>query len=269
MQAILQQEDLWITTTTNDNLSSPVGIRTFRKGAENLESETDHLLCLLKHFESRHILEEALWQTEVLPAVSSFAEQIVGLGKPVTLHLDTHISTAFALGYYIGNKSGTDISIVQKSPKGGRAHWRADDTIAEAEQQWDFLESLVDEGGTDLAVAISISNDVSAEVEQYAKSQMPGIIKILHAKPKCGCGFTAIKDANHILQYIEHLNKEIRAWKVANRSGAKLHLFISAPNAFCFFLGEHASGYGRIILYEYDFEGLRSQTYLPSLSLPL
>ena len=145
LQAILQQEDLWITTTTNDNLSSPVGIRTFRKGAENLESETDHLLCLLKHFESRHILEEALWQTEVLPAVSSFAEQIVGLGKPVTLHLDTHISTAFALGYYIGNKSGTDISIVQKSPKGGRAHWRADDTIAEAEQQWDFLESLVDE----------------------------------------------------------------------------------------------------------------------------
>jgi len=269
LHTILQQEDLWVTTTTSENLSRSIGVRTFRKGAENLEAETDHLLCLLRHFESRHILDDSLWQNKVLPAMSKFAEEVIRLGKPLTIHLDTHTSTTFALGYFIGNKSGSDISIIQKSPKGGRSLWRPDKAKVNSEDQWIFSEDIIDSNGTDLAIALSLSNDVSEATMQYLSAQPTGVFKILHARPKSGCGFNAITDANHILEYILQLNNKIRSWKTVNSPTAKLHLFISAPNAFTFFLGEHASGYGRIALYEYDFEGLRSGTYVPSLNLPL
>src|SRR5690606_33869753 len=160
-----------------------------------------------------------------LPAVSAFASQIVGLGKPVTLHLETHISTAFALGYFIGNKTGTDISIIQKSPKGGRTIWSPDDTpLDDTNIQWDFSEVSISSAGTDLAVSISLSNDVSAEAESYTRSEKIGVAKMLHAKPKKGCGFNAIADANHILQYISELNNQIRDWRVSNGLVTKVHL---------------------------------------------
>ncbi|OOG76918.1 SAVED domain-containing protein [Flavobacterium sp. A45] len=268
LYAILEQEDLWVTTTTNEKAEASAGIRTFRKGAENLGLETDKFLCLLKHFESRYILDESLWQGEVLPAVQAFSQELINLEKPIILHLDTHISTAFALGYYIGNKSGTEITIVQKSPK-GRALWKPKLTASgEETEQWDFSEISVNSDGDDLALSISITNDISAEVDLFIRSQLTTVVSVLHAKAISGCGFSAIKDADHILQYIVYLNRKIRAWRIANGTQKKIHIFISAPNSFNFFLGQHGSGYGRISLYEYDFEGIRTGTYVQSLNLP-
>lgn len=268
LYTILEQEDLWVTNTTNEKSSASAGIRTFRKGAENLGLETDKFLCLLKHFESRYILDESLWQGEVLPAVQSFSQELINLEKPIILHLDTHISTAFALGYYIGNKSGTEITIVQKSPK-GRALWKPEvKAIGENQEQWDFSEVSINSDGDDLVVSISITNDISAEVDSFIGSHLPNAGAVLHSKAICGCGFNAIKDADHILQYIVYLNRKMRSWRIANGTQKRVHFFISAPNSFNFFLGQHASGYGRISLYEYDFEGIRTGTYVQSLNLP-
>lgn len=268
LYTILAQEDLWVTTTTNEIVYASAGLRTFRKGAENLEMETDNLLCLLKHFESRYILDEVLWQGEVLPAIQTFSKELIDLGKPIILHLDAHISTAFALGYYIGNKSGTEITIVQKSPK-GRAYWKPElASSGEETEQWDFSDISVNSDGDDLALSISITNDISAEVDLFVRSQLNTVVNILHAKAISGCGFSSIKDADHILQYIVYLNRKIRAWRIANGMEKRIHIFISAPNSFNFFLGQYASGYGRISLYEYDFEGIRTGTYVQSLNLP-
>lgn len=268
LYTILAQEDLWVTTTTNEKISASAGLRTFRKGAENLEMETDTFLCLLKHFESRYILDDFLWQGEVLPAIQAFSQELIDLGKPIILHLDTHISTAFALGYYIGNKSGTDITIVQKSPK-GRAYWKPALTASgEETDQWDFSELTVNSGGDEMVLSISITNDISVEVDLFIRSHLPSTAAVMHAKAISGCGFNAIKDADHILQYILYLNRKIRAWRIASGTEKRIHIFISAPNSFNFFLGQYASGYGRISLYEYDFEGIRTGTYVQSLNLP-
>ena len=48
-----------------------------------------------------------------------------------------------------------------------------------------------------------------------------------------------------------------------------IHLFVAAPNAFSFFLGQRQPSLGRIKLYEYDFEGLNGGGYRASLSLPI
>ncbi|WP_202703892.1 SAVED domain-containing protein [Flavobacterium sp. UGB4466] len=268
LYAILAQEDLWVTTTTNEKIFASAGLRTFRKGAENMEMETDKCLCLLKHFESRYILDGPLWQSEVLPSIEAFSQELIGLGKPIVLHLDAHISTAYALGYYIGNKSGTDITIVQKSPK-GRVYWKPElEATREETEQWDYTERDGNADGDDLVLSISISNDISAEVDHFVESHVPNAAAVLHAKAISGCGFSAVRNADHIMEYIVFLNRKIRTWKTAKGRGKRIHIFISAPNSFNFFLGQQASGYGRISLYEYDFEGIRSGTYVQSLNLP-
>lgn len=57
---------------------------------------------------------------------------------------------------------------------------------------------------------------------------------------------------------------------VARRTTAErrsiLHIFASAPNGFMFFLGKVSRGFGKCILYEYDFEQKRSCSYSPSIS---
>ena len=46
-------------------------------------------------------------------------------------------------------------------------------------------------------------------------------------------------------------------------------VFVAAPNAFTFFLGQRQPGLGKTTLYEYDFEGANGGGYRPSLTLPI
>ena len=56
----------------------------------------------------------------------------------------------------------------------------------------------------------------------------------------------------------------------AKAGGAGLtHLFVAAPNAFTFFLGQRQTALGMIRLYEFDFDGARERSYTAALSLPL
>jgi hypothetical protein len=46
-------------------------------------------------------------------------------------------------------------------------------------------------------------------------------------------------------------------------------LFIAAPNAFTFFLGQRQTAPGSVRLYEFDFDGGRGRSYTTALTLPL
>ena len=47
-----------------------------------------------------------------------------------------------------------------------------------------------------------------------------------------------------------------------------LHLFISAPNAFIFHLGQLGRWFGRVQMYEYPFGGEERGRYMPSIRFP-
>ena len=47
------------------------------------------------------------------------------------------------------------------------------------------------------------------------------------------------------------------------------HLFVAAPNAFTFFLGQRQTALGPVRLYEFDFDGGRGRSYSAALTLPL
>jgi SMODS-associated and fused to various effectors sensor domain len=45
------------------------------------------------------------------------------------------------------------------------------------------------------------------------------------------------------------------------------YFFIAAPNGFTFFLGQHEPALGPAAIYEWDFEGTRSKSYVRGLTL--
>jgi hypothetical protein len=63
------------------------------------------------------------------------------------------------------------------------------------------------------------------------------------------------------------VSHKIRSRTVRERKGV-LHLFSAAPNAFLFFLGQLSRGFGRVQLYEYDFDRNIPGAYSLSIQLP-
>jgi len=67
-----------------------VGIRSFRRRAEDMDGEMDALLRLEKHFEGRHIKDSELWHEAVYPELETFLEHKLNGHDRYLLHLCTH-----------------------------------------------------------------------------------------------------------------------------------------------------------------------------------
>ena len=89
--------------------------------------------------------------------------------------------------------------------------------------------------------------------------------RIINCTPSEG-GTTnfSIVDGNHAAILANAVYNAISQRTTKERQ-AILHIFASAPNAFMFFLGQNSMGFGKCILYEYDFEQRKSCSYSPSI----
>jgi len=56
--------------------------------------------------------------------------------------------------------------------------------------------------------------------------------------------------------------------RTRDERAVKLHIFASAPNAFMFFLGQMAKGFGQCTMYEFDFDNNALGAYQASISFP-
>lgn len=246
-----------------------VGIRTFKKGAENLEVETDKLLCLLKYFSDRFINEEYSWENEIFPEVQTLASDIIQQPLPTLLYLDTHLSTAFSLGYCIGNKTGKSISLVQKIP-GGKIIWKPElEKLSRTENVLSWTDETINPKGSEVALVLSITHDIGQNVKEYITSNIPAVSKMNHATINPGPSHSAIRDANHIILMVEEIVSRLRTSRTSLEKQSNLHIFLACPGAVAFTLGQYASPLGRIVLYEYDFENRKTGSYTEILHLPI
>jgi len=247
-----------------------IGVRSFTRGAEELSLEVHELLCLLHHFSGRFILEESSWQEQVFPLVTQFSDKVLAIKKPVLIHLDTHLSVAFSFGYCLDFKYGIDVSIVQKTMK-GKIIWKPEPSILQSvpTDTWSFERTAVSSTGSDIVLALSVTHDISNDVTQYVGTVLPNTGSVIQAKIKPKPANTSIIDANHIIVAVQELISHVRLVRTAVEKSGTVHLFIAAPNAFAFFLGQQAKPLGKIILYEFDFEQSKAGTYEPVISLPI
>ena len=179
------------------------------------------------------------------------------------LLLECHSSVAFLAGYELDRKSGAQVFPVQKGVR--KSVWKpGKSTTSTADSAWATTTSTVG-SGNDVAVVVSVSRDALADVKAYANGSSV-IGSVVDARPAAGVGQRAVVDADHAIALADSLAEVIRAHRPQN--GGTTHLFIAAPNALAFFLGQHRGALGKVQLYEFDFEGERGGSYSPSILLP-
>ena len=241
------------------------GVKSFEHSFDRLEDRCTDVLNLITHFEERAIRDQAAWSTTLYPTLKNFLQNAAKDTQHLRLILDAHTTLAFAAGSVLNIKSGRSIEIEQRTLH--RNFWHSNDMPRDPSWPgWEFeLEALNGNGGS-MAVAVCLTHDVVQAVKSYLAISSPEIPILLIARPSCGAGARAVMCGQHAFDLAESLAKQINERRVA---GHPLQLFIAAPNAFTFFLGQRQPGMGKVVLYEYDFEGLNGGGYKSSLMLPI
>lgn len=245
-----------------------LGIRSFPRWAENMENETDSMLCLTKYFDGRYLKDAFSWESNIMLDVTHFIKTNVVSSNSYNLHLDTHLSVAFAAGYVLDVKSGIRVGLVQRGYNGRKEIWRPTDlTLSEDYMGWVYKETNF-EKGNDVAVAIAASHDNSEDVIHFIKEEDLPIGRLI----TCfidgkGPGPTSVEDANHASFLANRIATKIRSRNISERL-ARLHIFYAGPSALMFFIGQLAHSFGSCTLYEYDFTKQIPGGYQPSITFP-
>ena len=112
---------------------------------------------------------------------------------------------------------------------------------------------------------LNVTRNIYKNVVEYIHEKDLLIGRIINCTPnEAGATNFSIEDGNHAAFLANSIYNSIAQRTIEERR-ATLHIFASAPNAFMFFLGQNSVGFGKCILYEYDFEQRDSCTYSPSI----
>ena len=243
------------------------GVKSFEHPTDRLEDRCPKVLNLVPDFLDRQIRPEADWHATIYPALKDFLLNAARESERIRLILDAHLTLSFATGSVLNIKSGRMVELEQRTV--GRAVWSPDDQPRDpAWPTWSFnsVDGNVDGDGS--IVTVSLTHDVAAAVDRFAAASLPPARRTLHARIVPEPGARAVACGHHAFELAESLTAKIKSLRDAI-PGQRIHLFMAAPGAFSFFLGQRAVAIGPVTIYEYDFEGANGGSYQKSLSLPL
>jgi hypothetical protein len=243
------------------------GVKSFCHRIDALEDRCDYVLDLTPSFHDRLIVDDAAWTAELLPRIGTFLLAAAKSEGRLRLALDAHLSLAFAAGAVLDIKSGRAIELIQRTASGYRV-WAADD--ADASDAWPVLETSTTSiagAGSEMAVAIGLTHNIAGDVQKYVESSAPSVGRILTLKPSGGTGQQSVVCGRHATMLADTAVAAIR--RAATESGVgRVHLFVSSPFSFAFYLGQRSAPLGPLTLYEFDLEGTNGASYMPSMCLP-
>lgn len=245
------------------------GVKTFEHASDRLELVCEDTLNMVPAFNERFIRDVKAWKTSLQPLLKDFLLGLPAEDGRLRLALDAHATIAFATGAVLDTKSGRIIEIVQRSPQ--RVIWSADDCpISPSWPTWTFHEEIVSHDGQGTACAVSITRDAAPMVRHYVAQRLPGIRRILVAQLNVGSGQGVVECGAHANLLAERLSDRLKSDREADPAlfMERVHLFVSAPNGFTFFLGRHVQILKPVTLYEFDFGRDRHGSYEPSLLYP-
>ena len=227
-----------------------------------MEDETVASLDLLPYFNGRTIHDFTDWSTRISLEITRFLKTFAETGGSFRLRIDAHMSIAMLAGYELDTKAGAKISIVQKTRNGVEV-WDVAKVAEGPTTGWDFLnvDGNSEDGG--LFVAVSITHDVFDDVSAFLNCSGLTVRRILSASVKGGTGNTAIREGGQVLRLVLDLVKKLRTFRKADQ---KFHLFVAAPNAFSFVLGQQLRGLGPVVVYEFNFETGKVGAYEPTMT---
>lgn len=244
-----------------------IGIRGFKRFAERMEDTTVQICCLLDLFEGRHLKPAKTWVDVKNKLIHFFEKEEIRMlvkEEDVFLDLDCHLTSALIAGYELDLKSGARVFPIQKG--GANIFWKPD---GEKDPSWGWNEQKINiDGiaGNDIAVLVSITRPVNDSALDYIKNHSD-IGDVYSFESNSGQGHQALSNALHAKTLANDLVQRLRNIKGLNQNKV-VHLFVSAPNSFVYFLGQNREGLGSIRMYEFDFSNEKDSGYTPSISLP-
>ena len=244
------------------------GVKSFEHAFDRLEDRCDGVLDLVPAFAKRYIRDNADWESELYPKLEAFLGIAARGQTRLRLALDAHTTLAFAAGSVLHMKSGRYIELEQRTLD--RHVWAADDVSPSS--HWPSLRESIDEIRTDranLALALSITHDISVDVRRYVETNLDCVGRLLSLEPTTGPNAQAVAAGRHAFDLVQAATDAVRRAKLCNTPSATTHVFVAAPNALTFFLGQQRRALGRVCLYEFDFDGGRGGSYSASLMLPV
>lgn len=264
IREICEREGLFVGT--GSPVGIPIGIRSFYRRAENMRDETRSMICFLKYFRGRYITDQTLWQSAIFPELDCFLNSVIKPGERYTLFLDTHSSIAFAAGYCLDTKVGARICPVQKSIK-GRDIWDHEGIVTGKYADWKTDLIAVSESNSEVALILNVTHNITTDVLKYIETKNLPLKRIINCSVGSDCDHTAIEDGQHAWNLACSISAVLKN-RTRDERNAYLHLFVSAPISFIFFLGQLSKSFGRCLIYEYDFENILEDQYTKSLEFP-
>lgn len=243
----------------------PISIQSFTRGAVKLE-DTTKCLSLIEMFEERNLKNGYDWNNDIYEVMKNFLLTNTNNNYAYQIYLDTHVSLAFAAGRVLDSKSGINIFPIQKSATNGIELWDVKLSSKRNYSNWDISHEIFDENQADSVLILNVTHNIYDDVVRYIKENNLPIRRIIICTPDKG-EFTnfSIEDGNHAATLANSVYKAI-VERTTEERRAILHIFASVPNAFMFFLGQISRGFGKCVLYEYDFEQRDSCSYSKSIS---
>jgi hypothetical protein len=263
LELACKHDDLWIGRPQLKSPATRIGIRSFLRFAEGLEDDTDEMTCLAHLFSGRNLKPQHSWNGDVLPSILSFLNSIVKPGGLYEVYLPSVGSIAFTCGYLSEPKLGATFSVIQATV-GGRKAWQCG-VSENSNFGWTKREVEFNHGQDQLAVSLSVTHSISADVDNFVSDNLKGVVRILHLSAPV-VGHSALRDGSHTFDAAQEAVNRI-AELCRTSKFERLHIFWAAPNAFAFMFGQLSRLIGRIVLYEFDFESIDHRRYQESLTL--
>lgn len=245
-----------------------VGVRSFMHPIDPLEHRCDRVLDLVRYFDGRYVREDAHWQKRIAPELRAFLRDSARAVDRLRLVLDAHVSLAFAAGAFLDVKSGKRIEIEQRTA--GRRFWSIED--AGSDSHWPgfvFEDEDVIDDGTELAIAVGLTHDVSPAVSNFVRRRLHRVRQVVHCRPRDGASQHTVSCGRHAWELAESVARYVLAIRGTKRmNSTRVHLFVAAPNGFAFFLGQQQRVMGPAYIYEWDLEGWRDGGYSLGVRVP-
>lgn len=262
LRQILREEGVLTDNAPARPPGLTIAIRTFQGVAADLGGTSpENTLSLTDSFNQRYLLGDRSWQGDIRPRVESFLRDAAKRSGVLRIILDAHASIAFLAGAVLDLKSGVDSSLIQKGRVGSRT-WRADDGTEQRVARLNSATTSIG-SGTDIAVAIGISQSVDVQTRAYISKELLAVGTLISFAPPTGPGQQAIAGGGHAAALAEHIANEVRALK-ADDPDRTVHIFAACPNSLLFYLGQQHRSIAPCIVYEFDFDRAGNKSYQPS-----
>ncbi len=244
------------------------GVKSFEHPTDRLEDRCTDVLDLIPQFDDRFIRSDEDWGATLYPKLKTFLRDAAQKSEALRLILDAHLTLSFAAGTILDIKSGREIELEQRTL--GKNVWSANDIRPDTSwSKWTFDIQDISGEGAGIAVAVSLTHDIAKQVRSYIGRVGIEVGSLVTAQPESGSGARSVRCGRHAFDLAEALTEKIRTHRDDSTPRSRVHLFIAAPGAFSFFLGQRYVAIGPSTLYEYDFEGVKSGSYEPSLVFPV